>query len=370
MLTRDLMRLMQDRVPFLQTIQGQTAFGMTISNLIQSYLPQFVNTEGITAFEQALYGVILQYAQLDHSPESMNEFQKQLSQLVQQHARTISTPQGQSLFERELASLIQRYSLAQQNEGTAANNPALNEMFSFMQLPKGKALEQDLTHFLQENLNILRASHQARQLEGELTRILSNKAQFFESLQGDTRLIQLAQLRGELTGFGLDSILKDVDKLLDRMRWMQFENVLPQSTHEKAQWLTLELPLALASGEMQQQKVQLRVAYQSKDKNRKIDPENTHIMLHFELGITDEVIDVDMAIVNKKVGAQIIVSNRALQPIAEDEMSGLADGLKELGYLLQTARCELARPKRVSLSEIQPTSAYPENPLGTINIVT
>ncbi len=369
MLTRELMRLIQERVPFLQTLQGQTAFGVTLSTLIQSYLPQLTNTDGIMSFEQALFELIQRYAQLTTEPEKLKELQNQLSQLVQKHLYTLSTPQGQSLFERELAHLIQQYSVSQPFARQAEGNPALKDLLTLLNLPKGTALEQDISHFIKNNLNILSASHQANQLEADMMRLKTNKAQFLESTQGDAHLLQLAKLRGELSGTGLDTLLKEVDKLLDRIRWVQYENVMPQSQPQKAQWLILELPIQISdAGEKQQPKVQLKVAYQSKDKDREIDPNNTHILLHFELGLHEESIDVDMAIVDRKIGAQVIVSNQALQPIAEDELSSLADGLKELGYLLQTARCELARPKRVSLSEIQSTTAYPENPLGSFNL--
>jgi len=212
-------------------------------------------------------------------------------------------------------------------------------------------------------------SSQKDSLESEIARLIQDKTQFLTSPEGQAKMVQLARLRNELGGgMGMDAVLKDVDTLMDRMRWIQLENVPTQSAPFKEQWLNLELPLTTMQGETQQPMVKLRVAYQPKDKNRKIDPNNTHIMLHFDLGVQDESIDVDMAIVERKIGAQVIVSNQVLQPIAEDEMSTLADGLKELGYLLQTARCDLAHPKRASLSEIQSTSTYPENPLGSYNL--
>jgi hypothetical protein len=157
----------------------------------------------------------------------------------------------------------------------------------------------------------------------------------------------LARLPGELAGKAPESLAKDIEQLLDRVRWTQFRNVEPQTPPMRGNWLTLELPvIATAQGNVQSQPeiVQIRIAYQSKGgEKRKIDINNTHLVMHFEL---DEInsMDVDLAIIERKIGARVTVSNPVLQPLAEDELPALASGMEELGFILKTVYCETSLP--------------------------
>jgi hypothetical protein len=81
--------------------------------------------------------------------------------------------------------------------------------------------------------------------------------------------------------------------------------------------------------------------------------------MHFEL---DEInsMDVDLAIIERKIGARVTVSNPVLQPLAEDELPALASDMEKLGFILKTTYCETSLPviqmaRGTAAGELTPT---------------
>jgi hypothetical protein len=176
-------------------------------------------------------------------------------------------------------------------------------------------------------------------LEGALARLSGRQA------AAEHSLLTLALLRRELASGGSHGALESLDQFLDGMRLMQFLNSPPEEIPQRGQWLRLDLPLARPdSPPGEAQRAQLRVAYRSEGETPQIDPENTRFILRIPLESgpwAGEVIQVDLAVVNRRVGAVITATKEGLHHAAEVELPGLRLALEALGYSLHTTRCEL-----------------------------
>ena len=299
------------------------------SNLVENL------RQAITALGQPIEPELAKFIQTDvpllNIPEGQAGFERELAQFIQGATRLLDTPEGQAAFQRDLIKFIQ---------GKLQFPPDIPE--------KQAAFEAELAQFVKDNTSLLSTPERLVVFERELARFVLSRAQLPQTAEGDKeKWMILARLPGELAGKAPESVAKDIEQLLDRVRWTQFRNVEPQTPPMRGNWLTLELPvIATAQGNVQSQPeiVQIRIAYQSKGgEKRKIDINNTHLVMHFEL---DEInsMDVDLAIIERKIGARVTVSNPVLQPLAEDELPALASGMEELGFILKTTYCETSLP--------------------------
>jgi hypothetical protein len=373
-LARQLAQLVQENAAGLSTPQGtETLKGQILLSLQQN--PNLSGLENQDEFLAGLTELLKRYQPSITTPEGQAALAGDLTRLIQNHAAPTLSLENQAGFSQELARLLAKFTADLKNpEAQAALGRDLTKLvhshLTLSMLGGGSGFERELTRFLQANTQIVDSTARAA-IEKEMQKLLQNAGDFWNSVESKTGMVSLARLRNELSGTNLDSLMKDVDRLLERMRWMQFENVQPQTKPLKEQWLELELPFAgqAAPGQSQPASVHIRVSYQGEDKKRKIDPNNTHIMLHFDLGMGEEDIDVDLAVVERKIGAQVMVSSTDLQPIAEDELPLFADGLEEIGYFLQTARCDIKRlPVEIPAISEEDAHEFVPDYAGKLNI--
>jgi len=375
----------QDQLPILNTRGGQVGFERELAKFMQETAKLLNTPEGQAKFIQDI-------ARLLNTPEEQTQFIQQtarllntpaeLAKFMQETAKLLNTPEGQAKFIQDIARLLntpEEQTQFKQQTASLLNTPAeqakfmqeiarvLNspenqatfqrDLIKFIQgklqfppdIPqKQAAFEAELAQFVKDNTSLLSTPERLVVFERELARFVLSRAQLPQTAEGDKeKWMILARLPGELAGKAPESVAKDIEQLLDRVRWTQFRNVEPQTPPMRGNWLTLELPvIATAQGNVQSQPeiVQIRIAYQSKGgEKRKIDINNTHLVMHFEL---DEInsMDVDLAIIERKIGARVTVSNPVLQPMAEDELPALASGMEELGFILKTTYCETSLP--------------------------
>lgn len=395
---RELMKLMQNNLPLAGKPEEWAVLARQLAQLVQENAPALSNTTGMEAFKTQL-GRVLQENPSLSGLENQSDFIAELGELLKYYQPSISTPEGQAALARDLTRLIQNHAaptipLENQQEFTqelvrllvkfaadsshpeaqAALGRDLKKLVHSsltLSMPGGGAgFEHELADFLRANTQMVSSTTRAA-IEKDMQKIIQGGSDFMNSAESKAGLVTLAHLRNELNGTPLEPLMKDVDRLLERLRWMQFENVQPQSKPLKEQWLTFELPMtgAYVEGQHQPASVNIRVSYQGDEKKRKIDPNNTHIMLHFDLGIGNENIDVDLAVVERKIGAQINVSSTDLQPIAEDELPDFADGLEGIGYFLQTARCDIKHlPVEIPPIPEESTHEFVPDYVGKLNI--
>ncbi len=394
----DLLKMLQNNLPSSGRPEEWAALARQLAQLVQENAATLSTTEGMEAFKGQLAQVLRENPNLS-GLETQNDFLAELTDLLKQYQTSIATPEGQAALARDLTRLIQNRAapdISMDNQGKFSqeltqllakfaadqNNPEaqatlgrdltkLVHSYLTQSMPGGGAgFEHDLANFLQTNTHIVSADLRMN-IEKEMQKLLQNPTDFLNSSESKSGLVALAHLRSEVSGGALDSVMKDVDKLLERLRWMQFENVQPQTKPLREQWLAIELPYAgqRTEGENQPANLHIRVSYQGSDNKRKIDPNNTHIMLHFDLGMGEENIDVDLAVVERKIGAQIMVSSNDLQPIAEDELPTFADGLEGIGYFLQTARCDIKHlPVEIPLIPEESAHEFIPDYAGKLNI--
>jgi hypothetical protein len=89
----------------------------------------------------------------------------------------------------------------------------------------------------------------------------------------------------------------------------------------------------------------VRVAYRSEGQTDRLDPNHTRLVLQVELE-NAQMLEVDLSVVGRQIGARVVASSGDLRESAEAELPGLAAGLTELGFNLKTARCDVGAATR------------------------
>ena len=187
-------------------------------------------------------------------------------------------------------------------------------------------------------------------------------------------VLSIANLRQELIKAGLFDILQELDQFQDGMRYTHLINGESGSSGPAGQWASLEIPLHMAfpaQPGMANQSAQLfegliKIAYQKDGENRTINPEFTQIVIQINLGKHDSI-EVALSIAGRQVGADVLASSSQLNEFAKEEMNSLSEGLSQLGYKLQTNRCQVGDPVQtleISSRHIDPTL------FKNINIIT
>ncbi len=202
--------------------------------------------------------------------------------------------------------------------------------------PSGAALAEKL----RQSVALAGAS-----VENHLARLSGKDAAALHQAGMQRSLLALALLRRELASGGSAAALESLDQFLDGMRLMQFLNTPPEDAPQRGQWLRLDLPLATPSAPQgEAQRAQLRVAYRSEGEAARIDPENTRFILRIPLESgpwAGEALQVDVSVVNRRVGAVITATKDGLHQAAEAELPTLRQALEAMGYSLRSARCEV-----------------------------
>jgi hypothetical protein len=177
-----------------------------------------------------------------------------------------------------------------------------------------------------------------RSVEGDLARLQ----------KGETPapgLLTLAQVRQELSSSPqLRGVADEIGRFLDAARVMQFTNAVVEHDPAKARWLNLNLPLAQPP--RSDADAHVRVAYRSEgDRADRLDPNHTRLVLQVELE-NEQMLEVDLSVVGRQIGARVVASSGDLRDSAEAELPGLAAGLTGLGFSLKTARCDVGAATR------------------------
>lgn len=180
-----------------------------------------------------------------------------------------------------------------------------------------------------------------KSLEAELARQASG-----EKLQGADSWLSMVQLRRALDEGGLRSAVRTIDQFMEGVRQMQFLNTARPVENGNPPWLLVNLPVAAhIPGQANQQNgffpASLRIAYRSEGKVKRIDPENTRLVLTVDLQ-DGEYVTADLSIIGKRVGAWLSVSSDDLKDRAVENLPDLETRLEKLGLSLKVAHCDVA----------------------------
>ncbi|MCB9134645.1 MAG: hypothetical protein H6636_04410 [Anaerolineales bacterium] len=140
-------------------------------------------------------------------------------------------------------------------------------------------------------------------------------------------------------------LLKDFDQFFDSLRHTHLLNADPQTPLPNGRWLTVALPILLPNppNDLTPTTAHLRLARPpDDDPSAPLDPAQTRLVLEIALTET-QTMTVDLTIVNRQIGLQILVPDPALQQAAETELPTLETALAETGFTLRTARCTIAQ---------------------------
>jgi hypothetical protein len=159
----------------------------------------------------------------------------------------------------------------------------------------------------------------------------------------------------------MKSTAHSIDQFLEGVRQMQFLNTAHPVENGNPPWLLVNLPVAAhIPGQAQQQgdlfPASLRIAYRTEGKVKRIDPDNTRLVLTVDLQDGDYV-TADLSVIGKRVGAWLSVSSEELKDLAIATLPDLESRLENLGLSLKLAHCDVA-PIGPVLSD-EPQIVYP-----------
>lgn len=187
-----------------------------------------------------------------------------------------------------------------------------------------------------------------RSIERELADLIRQLASQEDRLSKG--LLGLVLLRRELAKENHHpALVAEIDRFIDGLRLLHFLNAQPDTTSTQGQWLRLNLPIAGlvysrqtdASSQAYPQ-VELRIAYLPDEQPPAIDAKQTRFVVR--VALEDGSVAVDVSVAQRKVGIQVTASTQPLLERAEQQLPSLQQGFEQLGYQIQTTRCELGEP--------------------------
>lgn len=252
--------------------------------------------------------------QLPSLTESLERLQTQLAQLL----KTSLPAETRALAERVMVSLQ-----------SASVNWSLSPAEIMTQLSRavsvlGKSLESQLMQFLQES--------------GELP----------DDADAASGMLAFALLRRELAKTGNTDLVRELDRFMDNLRQMQLLNSARNTDPTNPPWLMMHLLLNAGSLKdlTDMQNALLKIAYRADEEGNSIDADNNRIVLSINLE-DGSVIQVDLSMVEKRVGAWMTVPDEEWQRLVEEELPDFEQRLEQLGYHMQFLRCEVKPPAAV-----------------------
>lgn len=167
-----------------------------------------------------------------------------------------------------------------------------------------------------------------------------------ESIQNSEGWLSMVQLRKALDNVGYRLSVRTIDQFMEGIRQMQFLNTARPVENGNPPWLLVNLPVAShIPGQLNQQSgffpASLRIAYRTEGKVKRIDPENTRLVLTVDLQ-DGEYVTADLSIIGKRVGAWLSVSSDDLKDKAVENLPDLETRLEKLGLSLKVAHCDVA----------------------------
>ncbi|MBI9044898.1 MAG: hypothetical protein JEZ06_10450 [Anaerolineaceae bacterium] len=255
--------------------------------------------------------------------------------------------------------------------------PSLAEAFQGLEEMLGKLMqsnpESNIQNLAQRSLSFLNSatidwSASASELMKQLTESISIWGKSLEShlvdlikIGGSSAedpdnsmgLLTFAQLRRALAQSGNTNLVNEIDRFMDAIRQMQLSNTSQINDPTNPPWLLLDLPLKMGPGQEEQQShdaANLRISYRADEEGKSIDPDNNRLVLNIDLS-DGHVLEVDLSMVGKRVGAWMTVSSEGWKTLVEEELPSFEKGLETLGYTMQFANCEVKFKAKVMPEE-------------------
>lgn len=187
-----------------------------------------------------------------------------------------------------------------------------------------------------------------KSLESHLADALKNNNQLANAGQDSSGLLTLAYLQRQLTSEGRMGVAQDIDRFMDSLRQMQFLNSAVPKDPTNPPWLVVNLPLTVKNPQNQTdlQNANIKISYRADEEGKEIDAGNNRIIFTIPLD-EDNSLEVDLSMVQKKVGAWLTAPDEDWKGIIDEELPSLKAGIEAIGYQMQFIRCETKLPTSV-----------------------
>ena len=256
-------------------------------------------------------------------------------------------------------------------------NGNINQLLSALEQQLGKTNSTDVRQMLQNGMQLLEqlridlsASPEkmadqiknvislfGKSIESNLANIIDGKSTANLRTTDNEQLNTLLQLRSYFTNGNDNSTVKLIDTLINSMRQMQFLNTAQITDPMDPPWLILNLPVNASAFMQTNSKNQsefspanIKISYQAGKKDKKIDPQDTRLILSFELDAASQI-KIDISMLGKKMGAWLTVSSESWKEIVDEEVGSFKDAMERLGYEIQFTKCSVNQD--ISIADAQ-----------------
>jgi hypothetical protein len=206
-----------------------------------------------------------------------------------------------------------------------------------------------------------------KSIESNLANMLDGKAGQMLLQSEDGKLSLLINLRALFVARNDAANIKLFDTLINSMRQMQFLNTAQISDPFDPPWLIVNLPINAGALMQSTDKTaaeftpaNIKISYQSGEKDKKIDPQDTRLILAFDLD-TNSKIKIDISMLGKKMGAWMTVNSEQWKEMVEQEAYSFENAMEALGYTVQFTKCSVSHNiSMVEQNEISDQSGFIE----------
>lgn len=181
-----------------------------------------------------------------------------------------------------------------------------------------------------------------RVLGHSIERELAQKA--LDPQQPSSPLMELAKLSQQLDASSnpaAKAAASEIRTFIDGLRQTALANLPPDRPQAEPHAYQVALPLQVP-GQAQASSGFLRVTTRD-GRSADVHAQMTRVTLRIPLD-GEDLIEVDLSVLGKQIGAWVTASSEDVQTAAEAEMSELQIGLSRAGYTLKTARCLVGVP--------------------------
>ena len=322
--------LLENNLPVTQNLIEQ------MKTALQS-LGQWGENEAEMAAALKAGGFPISDGSLQLALQKLPDFNSNIQELqtaIQQQIQNESSPEVKQMLESALKFLNGlRIDMSSQPEQMA-------EQIKNLITVLGKSFEANIAQQVQQNeVNIANALNSKNADGNNLDLILTLRNHFVH--QNDSSTVRL------------------IDTMINSMRQMQLLNSAQLTDPLDPPWLTVDLPInagALSGNALEASKeflpANIKISYQSGQKDKKINPQDTRLILSFDLDNNNKI-KIDISMLGKKMGAWMTVNSEEWKTLVEAESGTFKEAMEKLGYDLQFTKCNVSHD--ISIMDMQNT---------------
>jgi hypothetical protein len=155
-------------------------------------------------------------------------------------------------------------------------------------------------------------------------------------------MANLAHLFDRIKGGGQNALANELRSFLETLQQNHLMNVRPSPVPGHGDWL--ELGFVVQDPQTKEAyPARFRVSARRKPHGKAVDPSGTRLVVQVDLNAR-ETMQVDISLVGKQIQAHVNAPDGELSQLSEEELPALEQGLRNLGYLVSSARVANNKP--------------------------